>query len=130
MDTLNEILAGMQAKTDAATPGPWHGTTVESVAGGTIYDSTVAIASVAYDVEPVDSSIRRFRTEQEADANAAFIAMARTAMPALLSAVQNVLALCDDPGGPDSWSHTFDGRQSIFADDVRKALIDALEASE
>lgn len=36
--------------------------------------------------------------------------------------LDTVRAMCDDPGGPDSWSHTWDGRQSIFADDVRAAL--------
>lgn len=44
----------------------------------------------------------------------------------LLSAVESVLALCDDPGGPDSWSHLFDGRQSVFVDDIRRAITDAL----
>jgi hypothetical protein len=36
--------------------------------------------------------------------------------------VQAVRDLCDDPGGPDSWSHTFDGRAAIFVDDVLAAI--------
>jgi hypothetical protein len=39
--------------------------------------------------------------------------------------VQKVLDLCNDPGGPDSWSHTFDGRASIFVEDVLAAIGDA-----
>ena len=46
----------------------------------------------------------------------------------LLAAVEAVLAVCEDPGGPDSWSHTFQGRHGVFADDVRAAITTALEA--
>jgi len=40
----------------------------------------------------------------------------------LIGAVARVYAVCSDPGGPDSWSHTFQGRAAVFVDDVLAAL--------
>ena len=48
------------------------------------------------------------------------------AIPAALTAIEKVLELLDGPGGPDSWSHTFQGRHSVFADDVRAAIEGAI----
>jgi hypothetical protein len=105
MTDLNETLAGMRAKTDAATLGPWgihrFGTSTR----------------VGIDWSSAPTSI----TGSVDDRDAEFIAMARTAMPALLSAVQNVLALCNRaPGYPGT----------VRKSDVRKALTDALEGGE
>jgi len=33
-----------------------------------------------------------------------------------------IVGLCTDPGGPDSWSHTFDGHFAVFVDDVLGCL--------
>ena len=84
---LNETLAGMRAKTDAATKGPWEddGSNVAQLTSP--YDDItprgVSCMSYCYGGSP----------EPMKKADREFIAMARTTMPALLSAVQNVLAL-------------------------------------
>ena len=46
----------------------------------------------------------------------------RQRVDALVAAVERVVALCKDPGGSDSWTHTFNGHASVFADDVLQAL--------
>ena len=38
------------------------------------------------------------------------------------AAIARVRDLCADPGGPDSWSFTYDGRHGLFAEDVLRAL--------
>lgn len=45
---------------------------------------------------------------------------------AMAAALTAVLDLLDDPGGPDSWSHTFQGRHAVFADDVSAAITEKL----
>ena len=45
---------------------------------------------------------------------------------AMAAALTAVLDLMDDPGGPDSWSHTFQGRHAVFADDVSAAITEHL----
>jgi hypothetical protein len=77
MDLPEFLLARIaedEAAAHAASPGPWTYGDIESVAGGTIYDPTVAIANVDWDVEPVDERIRRFRPEEQADATGRHIA--------------------------------------------------------
>lgn len=58
----------------AAAPGPWTYGDIESVAGGTLYDQTVAIASVQWDNARPDPRIQRFRPEAQADATGEHIA--------------------------------------------------------
>jgi len=135
MSDLNETLAGMQAKTDAATRGPWQ---VDGPAyhfygdgDGDFVNSSVVTAGperlpVATMSPPLIGDViawgglaRRFESD------AAFIAMARSAMPALLSAVQNVLALhWDDAGTCGECSR---GRAVIYPCPTVEALTDALE---
>lgn len=90
--TLNETLAGMQAKTDAATKGPWE------------VDLNVpfSLDLVGIFQPEQESYVVKFDDdEQPRRSDAEFIGVARAAMPALLSAVQNVLALHT----PVEWTH-------------------------
>lgn len=70
--TITEFLEARIAEDEKvarnASPGPWSYADIESVGGGTIYDPTVAIASVEWDVDHVDSRIRRTRPDWQADA--------------------------------------------------------------
>lgn len=115
MTDLNETLAGMRAKTDAATRGPWRATDPHPFQPG------AQIRLYGPDWEPI-----RIEASNErhvwATPNAEFIVMARTAMPALLSAVENVLALCDEADARQPEYFGF-----LVTPDVRKALSDALE---
>lgn len=76
--TITEFLEARIAEDErvarSASPGPWSYSDIASVAGGTIYDPTVAIASVGYDVDHVDSRIRRTRPDWQADATGRHIA--------------------------------------------------------
>jgi hypothetical protein len=47
---------------------------------------------------------------------------ARARADALRAAVAAVRELCNDPGGADSWTHTFKGQPAIFVSDVVEAL--------
>jgi hypothetical protein len=138
MTDLNETLAGMQAKTDAATRGLWQ---VDGPAyhfygdgDGDFVNSSVVTAGperlpVATMSPPLIGDViawgglaRRFESDAE------FIAMARTAMPALLSAVQNVLAI--EPARSDGNALSRASGYNTALADVRKALTDALEGGE
>jgi hypothetical protein len=72
-DFLLARIAEDEAAALAASPSPWRYGDVTSVAGGSLYDATVMIASMHWDNERVDPHIRRTRTAQEADANGAHI---------------------------------------------------------
>lgn len=77
--TITEFLlarvAEREALAHAASPGRWHYGSVESVAGGMLYDETRTIASVHYE-QPGEHSGRivRHLLEGEADANGRHIA--------------------------------------------------------
>lgn len=43
-------------------------------------------------------------------------------LPALESVIAAINNMCRDPGGPDSWTHTFDGEPAIMVADVLGAL--------
>jgi hypothetical protein len=59
-------------------------------------------------------------------ADLAFVSHSRRDVPDLAAALRAVLNVINDPGGPDSWSHTYQGRHAIFAEDVRQAIESAL----
>lgn len=67
---LHDRIAEDEATARAASPAPWQYGDVESVAGGTIYDKSRAIASVDYE-QPADHDGRivRHLLELEADNN-------------------------------------------------------------
>lgn len=78
MTDLTDFLLARVAEDEqaarAAASGAWTYGDIDSVAGGTIYDPTVAIACVEWDNEPVDPRIRRTRLESQADATGVHIA--------------------------------------------------------
>lgn len=83
----------------AASPGPWTYGDIDSVAGGMIYDPTVAIASVDYDVEPGDPRIRRDRPVEQADATGQHIALHDPAAVLTdIAAKRAILAIHKQPG--------------------------------
>lgn len=88
----NPDLDALQALVDAASPSPWTYGDIESVAGGSIYDRSVMIASVLWDPKPkeIPTNIRRVLPDYEADANGAFIAAARSAVPDLIRRVKEL----------------------------------------
>lgn len=81
-----EERAAIRARLDAATPGPWSYGDIDSVAGGTLYDTTVAIGSMRWDNDN-PMPIHRKVPASEADANGEFIAHARTDVERLLDAL-------------------------------------------
>lgn len=77
--TLAEFLLARYAEDEAAaraaSPSPWQYGSVESIAGGALYDATRRIASIAYEQpDDHDGTIARHLLWQEADANGAHIA--------------------------------------------------------
>ena len=72
VEAVRERLAQMRALCEAAIthhPLPWRYGDVDSVAGGTLYDRDVTLASVFYDGDKrVDPRIRPHRTAEDADA--------------------------------------------------------------
>lgn len=109
MSKIEDWIAERRRIHDAATEGPWVHDEYTGVEG-IVYPDT-AFAEAVADCGDRDDS--------------AAIVDAHNTLPALLTAVEQVLELLDDPGGPDSWSHTFQGRHSVFADDVRAAIEEA-----
>jgi len=71
---LEARIAEDEAVARRASPGPWSFADIASVGGGTIYDPTVAIANVSWDVEDINSPIRRTRPAWQADATGIHIA--------------------------------------------------------
>lgn len=76
---ITEFLLARIAEDEAgalsASPGGWHYGSVESVAGGMLYDETRTIASVHYEQpEDHDGQIVRHLLSPEADANGRHIA--------------------------------------------------------
>lgn len=82
--TAADRLAQIRARAEAATPGPWGYTLQTPTMGGTTWALRIA----------GKPGIRAGVVEyQHGDANAEFITHARTDIPALLAAVEAVLAL-------------------------------------
>jgi len=73
-DFLLARIAEDEAAARAADPSPWQYGDVESVAGGSLYDRDVMIASMLYDAEGEAAGVRRTRPTWQADANGAHIA--------------------------------------------------------
>ena len=83
--------------TEAATEGPWEYGDVDSIAGGSLYGGGWMIASVDWENDLPRSTgspllDSDFRTPAVADANGAFIAGARSWVPALVAEVERLRA--------------------------------------
>ena len=78
-------LAGIEKRAASATAGPWF-----QGRNGRPYESTCDVYSKR---EPDEPDSHDIATYMHSDEDAAFIAAARTAVPALTAAVRDVLAL-------------------------------------
>jgi len=114
MTDLTKTIDWMQDKADAATEGPWI------VRFGAPFSVWQEQADTWTEL-PVARHV-------QSGADAEFIAMARTAMPALLSALKSILALCDEHDESERYSGVPWGDIPVV--DARKALTDALEGGE
>lgn len=114
-EDLTKTLAAWKAVADAATEGPW-------LNGG---QGWVFARGFRGHLDPQMSDL--VATASTRDEDAEFIAQSRTIVPALLSAVEGMLALCDEREQELGDLLLPDLRALIR--DVRKALIDALGGS-
>jgi hypothetical protein len=86
-DLLAATLAGWREIEQAATPGPWESDVIEELG-----DRPVVLLPVPGNDDAADLLFQA-DAPQATEADAAFIAAARTAMPLLLSALDEVLKL-------------------------------------
>lgn len=124
-DDLTETLAAMRATAEAATEGPW----------AIWHDLDHQGFRTVGDAESYQEILDDGMTEEcnptahvYTDEDAEFIAQSRTIVPALLSAVENVLAAKPKPEGPfhtEAQDYYIDGYNEALRV-VRKALTDAL----
>lgn len=113
-DPTEQKLADWKAKTDAATEGPWEAFE---------QDDAFAIEARAEDdfgffvAEPP-----LYQPDVE------FIAVSRTAMPRLLTAVESVLAIEPWPSNPNMQSYELDEAQGYneALTEIRRAITEAL----
>ena len=110
MSTLTETLAGMQAKTDAATPGEWGA--FQKVADDAEFSMDDDMDTTTSSVECItglraEDGVGRFcitiADPIVSAVDAEFIATARTAMPRLLAAVEAIRALHYDAGASQGY---------------------------
>jgi Family of unknown function (DUF6221) len=73
VEFLEQRVAEDEAVAMRASPGPWTYGDIESVAGGSLYDTDQMIASILWDNDDT-RPIRRPIYEREADANGAYMA--------------------------------------------------------
>ena len=109
-------IAQIRARVEAATPGPWHD--VEGATPGMYWVELRHRATIC-----------DFPYEQGAQEDAAFIAHARADIPALLAAVEAVLALCENAPHPMlqvSGGGVVSAPSTLNASDVRRAITEAL----
>lgn len=85
-DRLLARLAEIAEAASGTSPAPWTYGDIDSVAGGSLYDPTVMIASVDWDNDD-PRPVHRRRTVEEADANGHFIALARSVVGPLAEGV-------------------------------------------
>lgn len=122
MTTIEQIKTALQshiAEVEAATPGPWTCLHQGDQEHPGIEAGNMSVVIMGWrDVDTDDGGVRG-NTDEEALANAAFIAHARTMSPAackcLLLAIEGlekVAYVKEDAGQPD---HSFVGRTAAFA---------------
>lgn len=125
--TITEFLLARIAEDERcarnASPGPWTFSDIDSVGGGTIYDPTVAIASVEWDAERVDQRVRRTRPSWQADATGEHIARHDPArVLAECAAKRAIIGLWSDPAHIGSFTGDWDAGYTEAADDALRAL--------
>lgn len=127
-DTVTAKLAEWEALAEGATPGVWFPVDENGGAPGTppawTVSRTAATGDYAGDVVYLPAPLTDRGMDGQYAADAEFIAAARTAMPALLAAVQDVLRVCDERRGGCGDDYT-DGWTAGWADallEVRRAI--------
>ena len=111
--TAAENLARWREAEQGATEGPWH-LDVDGVAG--VY-TEAAVSATSKDVaQPFYGA---YRAEDDA-----FIATARTALPALLTAIEEILTLCDRADAAP-----IDGLRKVHTASIRQAIERRLEVA-
>jgi hypothetical protein len=86
-----EMLAGWRKAADSATPGPWQAVTgVWSADGEQEETFPAVIASLGDPAKPETWLMAAGRGSPDPEANAEFAAVARTAMPLLLAAIEGL----------------------------------------
>jgi len=112
--TAREVLDGIKAQLEAATPGPW-----EEYWQGHIH------APANYPQAAAESVCQTFGREDRRHPNAAFIASAPSTVARLSAAVEAVLALVHDDTLADGLV-----RHVINPDAIRAAIENALKESQ
>lgn len=113
--SARDALAAIRERAEAATEGPWMHRE-ERRDGGRIREHSVETSD-------------RLIAEYQRDVNAGFIAHARTDVPALVEALEAVLAVLDAPD-PDEHEHdesVYLERANDRLDNIRSAIETALE---
>jgi hypothetical protein len=130
-DDIRTRLDAIDAYCAAAPVGPYTYGDIESVAGGSLYDPTVMIASVHWDNAP--TPIHRFRHRDQADALGHFIANARTDLPAVVAALRDAHEPPTFASFTSAWSARLGAahreRDALAAENARlRAQVQAVEA--
>ena len=120
-------LAGIEKRAASATAGPWF-----QGRNGRPYESTCDVYSKR---EPDEPDSHDIATYMHSDEDAAFIAAARTAVPALTAAVRDVLAECErfrfkGRGAPDDMPTEFDEGADAAVSAILRALAAHLDLTD
>jgi hypothetical protein len=94
--TARDVLAGIKARAEAATPGPWEAMCSDSGHSKYELDCSVITSDIGdsiCDLEGLDRVTLNERYKGEGDRDAYFIAAARSDLPRLVAAVEAVLDL-------------------------------------
>ncbi|HEY4536417.1 MAG TPA: hypothetical protein VIG71_10700 [Enteractinococcus sp.] len=128
MTDLQNLLEEIQTLDEATTPAPWQITETDDCDG-------LQIAHVRQLGKSLAIAEHRVVYVDEEDADAEFIALARTALPTLAKALQAVLAKCASmergvgyrvSGKHDTWDSYHEG-MSDMAGYIEETITDALE---
>jgi hypothetical protein len=99
-------LTAIRVRLEGITRAPWTYGDIDSIAGGTIYDSVIKVASVHWDNSATEP-VRPMMTNYEADRNGEFIGNAPTDMRALLAHVDSLTAQLAT-AKVDAWDRGYD----------------------
>jgi hypothetical protein len=127
-----DVLAGIKARAEAATPGPWEAMCSDSGHSKYELDCSVITSDIGdsiCDLEGLDRVTLNERYKGEGDRDAYFIAAARSDVPRLVAAVEAVLDLHRPYGGEDSEDDYCDMDGSEWPCTVVRAITAALEAT-
>jgi len=124
--TAATVLAEIEGRAEGATGGPWEAFSMDS--GHSRYEMsrgviTPDVGDSICDMDGLARASNERHAKDDGAADAAFIAHARTDVPAMAKALRAVLALADDPIETDD-------RRVIYVSDMLTAITAALSVSE